>query len=436
MSDRPLELHLDTDDWSKLPLSKVSELIKDGTHGTHVRVSSGIPLLSAKNITPYGDIAIDDDDSLISLEDYEKIHAKYELSPDDLLITVVGTLGRRALFLGGKKFSIQRSVGVVRCKKSKLLPRFLYQFTEDDYFQRQLVLRSNATAQAGVYLGELSRIDIALPPLPEQQKIATILSAVDDVIEKTRAQIDKLKDLKTGMMQDLLTKGIGPGGVPHTEFKDSAVGRIPAGWDVVRLDQLAKVGSSKRIRQSEYVSAGVPFFRSKEVIRRSKGLEIEKTLYINRKRFDEIARKFGAPVEGDILVTAVGTIGTIYLVENREFYFKDGNLLWLRNISSSVSPKYLASIMQSEAFQAEIDRVTGGSSQAALTIEKIQELTVVLPPLEEQSYIVNVLSSLDEKYYATLQKLAAQQQTKKALMQDLLSGRVRVNVDNKESVVA
>src|SRR5690606_10189467 len=72
-----------------------------------------------------------------------------------------------------------------------------------------------------------------LPPLPEQQKIASILSSVDDVIEKTRAQIDKLKDLKTGMMQELLTKGIG-----HTEFKDSPVGPIPSKWEVHRIGDL------------------------------------------------------------------------------------------------------------------------------------------------------------------------------------------------------
>jgi type I restriction enzyme S subunit len=278
----------------------------------------------------------------------------------------------------------------------------------------------------------LNAIPLLAPPLPEQKKIAAILSSVDEVIEKTRAQIDKLKDLKTGMMQELLTKGVGPGGVPHTEFKDSSVGRIPASWSTARLDTLAKVGSSKRIRESEYVTAGVPFFRSKEVIRRSKGLDIEKPLYISKQRFIEISEKFGAPKQGDILITAVGTIGVVYLVENREFYFKDGNLLWLKNIRPEVSPHYLVKIMASETFKAEIDRVTGGSSQAALTIEKLQELTVVVPPLDEQESIVRVLVSLDDKYQAVNRRLLTLQHLKKSLMQDLLTGKVRVQVDTRE----
>ena len=79
----------------------------------------------------------------------------------------------------------------------------------------------------------LAKVEIPSPPLPEQKKIASILTSVDEVIEKTESQIAKLQDLKTGMMQELLTKGIGPGGVPHTEFKDSPVGRIPVGWEVI-----------------------------------------------------------------------------------------------------------------------------------------------------------------------------------------------------------
>ena len=277
----------------------------------------------------------------------------------------------------------------------------------------------------------LKEFDIEyIEPLPKQQKIATILSSVDDVIEKTRAQIDKLKDLKTGMMQELLTKGIG-----HTEFKDSPVGLVPAAWKILQLDQVAKLGSSKRILQSEYVEKGVPFYRSKEVIRRSKGLEIEKTLYISRERFYDLSSKFGAPKEGEILITAVGTIGTVYLVEDKEFYFKDGNLLWLRDIKPEISSVFLAKVMQSEKFQSDIDRVIGGSSQSALTIEKLEQLCIPLPSQEEQLRIVNVLLSMDKKYSVATEKLSAMLRLKKALMQDLLTGKVRANLTDKESAV-
>ena len=89
----------------------------------------------------------------------------------------------------------------------------------------------------GIRLDDLNTLPMDLPPLPEQQKIAAILTSVDEVIEKTQAQIDKLKDLKTGLMQELLTKGVGIDGKPHTEFKDSPVGRIPKEWEVKALSE-------------------------------------------------------------------------------------------------------------------------------------------------------------------------------------------------------
>lgn len=112
------------------------------------------------------------------------------------------------------------------------------------YYRMQSHAADLQRLSSGTTIAYLSRekfeeFEVLAPPLPEQQIIAAILSSVDDVIEKTRAQVDKLKDLKTGMMQELLTKGIGSGGVPHTEFKDSPLGRIPVSWDVYSLTELS-----------------------------------------------------------------------------------------------------------------------------------------------------------------------------------------------------
>lgn len=103
-------------------------------------------------------------------------------------------------------------------------------------------LLANGTTRFGLTAEVINKAPLVTPPLPEQQKIAAILSSVDDVIEKTRAQIDKLKDLKTGMMQELLTKGIG-----HTEFKDSTVGRIPKNWQYLYMKDICSVRQGLQI---------------------------------------------------------------------------------------------------------------------------------------------------------------------------------------------
>jgi type I restriction enzyme S subunit len=209
---------------------------------------------------------------------------------------------------------------------------------------------------------------------------------------------------------------------------------VPETWAIQSISNIAKVGSSKRILQSEYVADGVPFFRSKEVILRSKRKQIKDTLYIARSRFDELKAKFGAPKTNDILVTAVGTIGTIYLIEDIEFYFKDGNLLWIKDINDSVHPQYLAKYMASDVFQTAIERISGGSSQSALTIEKLSQLELNLPTLPEQQKIAQILTSIDEVIEKTQAQIDKLKDLKTAMMQELLTKGIG-HVEFKDSPV-
>ena len=111
-------------------------------------------------------------------------------------------------------------------------------------------------------------------------------------------------------------------------------------WKECKLGDVAEITSAKRIYYSEYVPNGVPFFRSKEIIERFNRQNTSTELSIKRERYEEIRQKFGAPQEGDILLTSVGTLGIPCLVRKEdEFYFKDGNLTWFRNINSKTIDK-------------------------------------------------------------------------------------------------
>ena len=193
-------------EWYVKSLDKLSILIKDGTHGTHKRLNEGVPLLSAKNISDDGHINCDNSDSLISEIDYQKIHAKYSIKENDLLLTVVGTLGRSALVPKGiQKFTLQRSVAIIRLDIREIDPEFCYQYFSGDEFQNKLSLRSNSTAQAGVYLGELGKISIPIPLLHKQKKIVSILTSMDKTIKEKKHKLAQTQSLKKSLMQDLLT---------------------------------------------------------------------------------------------------------------------------------------------------------------------------------------------------------------------------------------
>ena len=160
------------DDWQREKLYYLSELIKDGTHGTHKDVKNGIFLLSAKDIKD-GKIQIQKDCRKISFNDFGKIHKNYILQNKDLLLTIVGTIGEVGMVENyNRNYTFQRSVAIIRLQKQKLNPKYGLQYFKTNIFQTFLKNKTNSSAQAGVYLGELSKIDMSFPSLEEQKKIA------------------------------------------------------------------------------------------------------------------------------------------------------------------------------------------------------------------------------------------------------------------------
>jgi len=169
-------------------------------------------------------------------------------------------------------------------------------------------------------------------------------------------------------------------------------------WDEKQLCELVDIGSSKRIFYKEYVPVGIPFYRSKEVIEKHNGKAISTELHISIEKYNDIKEKFGVPIEGDMLLTSVGTLGIPYVVQKDEkFYFKDGNLTWFRNFNNSLLNQFLYYWLISPVGKGELDMVSIGSTQPALTIRGLKGITINTPPLPEQKAITSVLSSLDDK---------------------------------------
>jgi len=169
-------------------------------------------------------------------------------------------------------------------------------------------------------------------------------------------------------------------------------------WSIVRLGNIIDITSSKRVKRADYVESGIPFFRSKEIIELSKGNDISTELFITDDHFQEIYNKFGAPKEGDILLTSVGTLGIPYQVQkNDNFYFKDGNLTWFRNFKESINSRFLYYWLTSKIAKIKFDEVTIGSTQKALTIVALKSIELSIPSLSTQEYIVSILDSLNGK---------------------------------------
>ena len=163
------------------------------------------------------------------------------------------------------------------------------------------------------------------------------------------------------------------------------------------MDQLCEITSSKRIFAADYVSEGVPFYRGREVTEKYKGnLDVSTELFITEEKFVEIERKFGAPKLGDLLLTSVGTLGSVYVVKPGDrFYFKDGNLTWFRNFKG-LDSQFLFYWIGSPQGKAELQKCTIGSSQSAFTIVLLKGIEIALPPMPVQQRIAGILSAYDE----------------------------------------
>ncbi|NLY27542.1 MAG: restriction endonuclease subunit S, partial [Alcaligenaceae bacterium] len=258
----------------------------------------------------------------------------------------------------------------------------------------------------------------------------------DDVIEKTRAQIDKLKDLKTGMMQELLTQGIG-----HTEFKDSPVGRIPASWGLVTLEQLigkleggVSVNGENRPKGPDEI--GVLKVSS---VLRGKFLPNEYKTVLST----DVDRARINPTIDRILFSRANTRDLVgesaYVDKTYEDLFLPDKI-WMLDVRDrlQVNVRWLSYILCSGNIRRAISDAATGTSGSMKNISKssLLAITVPLPTLDEQKNIAKTLEAVDNELTGSTARLHTYENLKKALMQDLLTGKVRVKLDSPEVAAA
>ena len=169
------------------------------------------------------------------------------------------------------------------------------------------------------------------------------------------------------------------------------------------LVELCEIVSSKRVFAASYQSEGVPFFRGKEVSQLARGENTTAELYISNEVYNDVISRTGPINSGDILLTAVGTLGNPYQVKETDlpFYFKDGNIVWLRKFSKEIDSTYLFYWLNSEYGRRKVLDTAIGSTQAALTITGLGSIQVSCPSLRQQTGIVNLLSAIDKKISIT-----------------------------------
>lgn len=258
----------------------------------------------------------------------------------------------------------------------------------------------------------------------EQRRIADCLGSLDDLISAEGRKLAALRDHKKGLMQQLFPReGETRPRLRFPEFQDAGE------WEERLIEEFFLVGSSKRVLQQDWTTEGVPFYRTRELVSLSKNEPFSSEVFISEELFSEISEKYGMPAEGDFLVSGVGTLGIAYQVRaGDKFYFKDGNVLWLKLTGDLISD-FFKYCFQSDFVQNQILGQASVSTVGTYTIQNAKK-TRFLRPVEakEQQKIADCLSFFDALITAQAAKLDALRAHKRGLMQGLFPSPEDVEV--------
>ena len=397
--------------WNFKTIKELDLDISDGNYSSKYPKQSdfmqeGIPFIRANNIKNM--TVIKEDMRYISQQQHAELK-KGHLKQNDILITTRGDIGQVAI-VPNKFIGANINAQIVRIGVSKsIYYKYLAYVLTDHNIQKDINALETGTALKQLPVKKFYLLKIPLPPLEEQKEIAEILSTVDEKIAFVDKSIEETQTLKKGLMQKLLTEGIG-----HTEFKESELGRIPVEWEVMELGALGKVSMCKRVLKSQTTETGeIPFYKIGTFGKKADS-------YIDKELYEEFKRKYSYPKKGDILISASGTIGRTVIFNGEAAYFQDSNIVWIANKEEKVLNIFLYYIY------SVIKWTTEDTTISRLYNDNLRNMKIIAPPLEEQKQIAQILSTTDEKLEILREKKKFYERLKKGLMQKLLTGEVRV----------
>jgi len=334
--------------------------------------------------------------------------------PNDVLISVRAPVGD--VNVAPYKLCIGRGLATIRFNLNRASHWFYFY-----YFQKIKNLLENlgkGSTFKAINKEDLENLKVPYPSLFEQQKIAEILSTVDDAIQKTNEIIAKTERLKKGLMHELLTKGIG-----HKEFKNTEIGRIPKDWEVVRLEEICekiKAGGTPLTTKKEFWNGNIPFVKIEDIT--SSGKYLMQTLSSITNTGLENSNAWLVP-ERSLLLAMYGSLGEVSI-----------------NIISVATNQAILGIIPKEKDDLEFlyywflyfkpywRKFAKPTTQANLTAEIVRNTMIPLPSTQERRKIAEILSTVDHKLEAERKEKAKLERIKQGLMDLLLTGKVRVRL--------
>ncbi|MCY3933138.1 MAG: restriction endonuclease subunit S [Acidobacteria bacterium] len=415
--------------WSNKALESVIATLESGSRPAGGVSTHGGDVLSigGENILQSGGVTLEDV-KRVPIAFFNKM-TKGRLRGDDVLINKDGAqTGKVGWYRAGRDLiaCINEHVFLLRGDPARITQGYLYYSLLSHVGQAQIRLQVSGSAQPGLKIGFTKGVNVEIPDdLCEQSMIVRVLSTVDRAIEETEALRAKQQRLKTGLMQDLLTRGIDEHGHVRSEqtqtFRNSPLGRVPASWTVTTLNQLtpadAPIGYGI-VQPGAYDPSGV---RVAGIYTINSGFQ---RWHMSSSAI-EAAYQRSRIRSGDVLMSIKGSTGRVGVVPPNV----QGNIS--REIARirpgpMVNPHFLRFQLLSSSYQRYLLNAEVGTTRAELSIKVLRELSVAVPPPGEQDEIALRLEGAERNLGATRSSLKKLRRVKVGLMQDLLTGNRRV----------
>ncbi|EKO5172513.1 restriction endonuclease subunit S [Vibrio vulnificus] len=389
--------------WIQTSLGELCSKLTDGSHNPPKAKDSGLPMLSAKNIQN-GKLHFELGSRLITEEEFISEDKRTRISKGDVLLTIVGALGRVAVVSTTEKFTLQRSVAVLSVPQ--ISPNFLKYAIESPAFQKQILENAKGTAQKGIYLKKLRELGVVLPPLAEQTRIVEKLDEVLAQVDTIKARLDGIPALLKRFRQSVLASAVSGklteewrASNEHNNWKKSTLGEL------VKIDR----GSSPRpIKQ--YITdepEGVNWVKIGDATKGGKYI-----LQTEQKITKEGALKSRKVIPGDFILSNSMSLGLPYIM-GIEGYVHDG--WFVLRLPDNLDTEFFYYLLSSNELKSQFTNLAVGGVVKNIRSELVKEAKVQLPTLSEQKEIVRLV----DQYFAFADTIEAQVKKAQARVDNL-----------------
>ena len=278
---------------------------------------------------------------------------------------------------------VSPAYGIWDVDQTKIIPEFLeYALRCNraiDYYKAKL--RGSTARRRSLPTPTLLELDVPLPDIEQQRLALTTIHHAKNALDSRQAQITKLDELVKARFVEMFG---------DFEFN-------PKKFPIYLLCNLCDVGSSKRIYQEEQSTSGIPFLKISDLVDLIDAGTFSASTFIPSDRYERLCSQGLTPKTNDVLITSRGTLGKCYIVKKSdEFYFQDGMISWLSNISEKVSSTYISYLFMQPYIQKQILALQAGSTVAYLSISMLKRLNIILPPLSLQNQFSDFVAEVDK----------------------------------------